>query len=124
MTIRRIDIISIPVSDQARSKAFYVDKLAFTVKRDNPMGPGQRWVELATADGETSITLVHWFDKMPPGCVQGTVLGTDDIAKTHAELSARGVAIGPIEEQPWGTFATFGDPDGNGWVLQQAAPEA
>ena len=124
MTIKRIDIVSIPVGDQVRSKAFYVDKLGFTVKRDNPMGPGQRWVELATAGGETSITLVHWFDKMPPGCVQGTVLGTDDIATTHAELSTRGVAIGPIEEQPWGTFATFADPDGNGWVLQQAAPEA
>ena len=55
MTIKRIDIISIPVSDQARSKAFYVDKLGFTVRRDNPMGRGQRWVELATAEGETSI---------------------------------------------------------------------
>ena len=94
MSIKRIDIISIPVSDQARSKALYVDKLGLAVKRDNPMGPDQRWVELATAAGETSITLVHWFDKMPPGCVQGTVLGTDDIAKTHAELTARGVEIG------------------------------
>jgi len=124
MSIKRIDIISIPVSDQARSKALYVDKLGLAVKRDNPMGPDQRWVELATAAGETSITLVHWFDKMPPGCVQGTVLGTDDIAKTHAELTARGVEIGLIEAQPWGTFATFSDPDGNGWVLQQAASEA
>lgn len=123
MSIKRIDIISIPVSDQARSKAFYVDKLGFAVKRDNLMGPDQRWVELSTAAGETSITLVHWFDKMPPGCAQGMVLGTDDIAKTHAELTARGLDIGPIDAQPWGTFATFSDPDGNGWVLQQASPE-
>ncbi len=124
MSIKRIDIVSIPVSDQARSKAFYVDQLGFTVKRDNPMGPDQRWVELVTAEGETSITLVHWFDKMPAGSVQGIVIGTDDIAKTHAELSARGLDIGPIDAQPWGTFATFSDPDGNGWVLHQAAPEA
>ena len=123
MSIKRIDIISIPVSDQARSKDFYVDKLGFAVKRDNPMGPDQRWVELVTAEGETSISLVHWFDKMPPGCAQGIVIGTDDIAKTQAELAARGVEIGPVEAQPWGTFATFSDPDGNGWVLQQAAPE-
>ena len=124
MAIKRIDIISIPVSDQGRSKDFYVDKLGFTVKRDSPMGPDRRWVQLATPEGETSITLVHWFDKMPPGCVQGVVLDTDDIAKTHAELSGRGLEIGPIDSQPWGTFATFRDPDGNGWVLQQAAPEA
>ena len=57
MTIRRIDVVSIPVSDQARSKAFYVDKLAFSVKL-------------------------------------------------------------------WRPFATFDVPDGNGWVLQPAAPEA
>lgn len=124
MTIKRIDLVSIPVNDQARAKAFHVDKLGFTVKRDNPMGTGRRWVELATAEGETPIALVHWFDKMPPGRVQGSVLGSDDIATAHAELSARGVAIGPIEEQPWGTFATFSRPDGNGWVPQQAAPEA
>ena len=124
MPIKRIDIISIPVSDQARSKAFYVDKLGFAVKRDNPMGPDQRWVELATAEGETSISLVHWFDKMPAGSVQRVVLGTEDIVSTHAELIARGLEITPVDAQPWGTFATFRDPDGNGWVLQQATPEA
>jgi len=49
------------------------------------------------------------------------VLTTDDIAKTHAELKKRGLVISEIEHQPYGSEATFNDPDGNGWILQQTA---
>ena len=51
------------------------------------------------------------------------VLGTDDIAGVYERLASRGVEFtGSIEEAPWGRFATFADPDGNGWVLQQTVP--
>ena len=85
------------------------------------MGEGQRWVQLAPAAGETSITLVTWFPNMQPGGVTGLVLETDDVEADHAELRSRGVNITPLENAPWGRFATFTDPDGNGWVLQQSA---
>jgi uncharacterized glyoxalase superfamily protein PhnB len=52
------------------------------------------------------------------------VIDTDDIDTTYAELTAKGLAISAIEAAPWARFATFSDPDGNGWVLQQAAPDA
>lgn len=122
MNINRIDIVSIPVTDQDASKRFYSEVLGFSVIRDNPMGPDRRWVQLGPAGAETSITLVTWFDKMPAGCVKGLVVDTDDIDAMHAELSARGLSISDIDRAPWGTFATFSDPDGNGWVLQQSAP--
>ena len=102
----RIDIVSIPVSDQAAAKHFYVDLLGFEVIRENPMGPDQQWVELAPQGAETSITLVTWFDSMPPGSII---------------LTTKGVEIGSIESAPWGNFATFSDPDNNGLVLQQSA---
>ncbi|MFK7803272.1 MAG: VOC family protein [Anaerolineae bacterium] len=124
MKIKRIAIISIPVKDQELSKSFYRDILGFTVVRDNPMGPNQQWVELAPPGAETSITLVTWFDDMPPGVVKGTVIETDDIESTHAELKARGLELSDLQAAPWGQYATFSDPDGNGWVLQQAAPNA
>lgn len=124
MRINRIDIVSIPVRDQQAAKSFYKDILGFAVVRDNPMGPDRRWVELAPRGAETSITLVTWFEDMPPGAVQGMVLDTDDIEVTHTELKARGLEISSVEEAPWGKYATFADPDGNGWVLQQAAPGA
>jgi catechol 2,3-dioxygenase-like lactoylglutathione lyase family enzyme len=124
MHIRRIDIVSLPVADQQAAKQWYTERLGFTVVRDNPMGPEQRWVQLGIPGAETSITLVTWFRNMPAGSAQGLVLVTDDVAADHAALRARGVAIGELEDAPWGRYATFSDPDGNGWVLQQAAPAA
>jgi predicted enzyme related to lactoylglutathione lyase len=60
---------------------------------------------------------------MPPGSISGIVLGTQNLAATATELRARGLTtLSEIESQPWGAFATFTDPDGNGFVLQQAAP--
>jgi catechol 2,3-dioxygenase-like lactoylglutathione lyase family enzyme len=121
MKIKRIAVVSIPVGDQQAAKAFYRDILGFVVVRDDPMGPDQRWVQLAPEGAETSITLVTWFSNMQPGGVSGLVLDTDDVAAAYATLQERGLTLSPIESAPWGQFATFNDPDGNGWVLQQAA---
>lgn len=122
MRINRIDIVSIPVTDQQTAKSFYEKILGFEVVRDNPMGADRRWIELVPKGAETSITLVTWFENMPPGCIQGLVIDTDDIALTHAELKERGLEISSVEDAPWGKYATFSDPDGNGWVLQEAKP--
>jgi predicted enzyme related to lactoylglutathione lyase len=60
---------------------------------------------------------------MAPGFVKGLVLETDDIDGDVAAVTAAGVTIeGGIQEQPWGRFVTFNDPDGNGIVLQATAP--
>lgn len=122
MGVRHIQVISVPVSDQERAKAFYVETLGFALRGDAPFGEGRRWIEVVPHDATTSISLVTWFDRMPPGTLQGIVLGCDDIDATYAELAGRGVEFdGPVEEEFWGRFATFNDPDGNGWVLAQSA---
>ena len=82
-----------------------------------------RWVQLAPPAGGTSITLVTWFEQMPAGSVTGLVLGCADIQATCDELAGRGLSLAPIEKQFWGTFSTFQDPDGNGWVLSETPPE-
>ena len=125
MAITHLQLISLPVADQDRSRDFYVDVLGFDLVRDNPMGPDQRWVQVAPKGAWTSITLVTWFPTMPPGSVKGTVLETDDLDGDVAALVAGGVTIeGGIQEQPWGRFVTFDDPDGNGIVLQETAVAA
>jgi len=124
MKIRRLAIVSIPVRDQERSKAFYRDVLGFQLLVDRPFQGDVRWIQLAPPGAETAITLVTWFEEMPPGCVQGLVLETDDIEGAHRVLSERGLQLDPIDSAPWGRFTTFGDPDGNGWVLQQSAARA
>ena len=125
MSVKYLQIVSVPVTNQERSKAFYVETLGFELRREAPMGPDQRWIEVAPKGAQTSVTLVTWFETMPPGCVKGLVLATDNIQSAYDELSARGVTFaGPIQQEFWGTFAEFDDPDGNGWVLIEDPGEA
>ena len=123
MAITRIQLFSLPVADQDRAKAFYVDKLGFELVSDTAMGPDQRWVQVRPAGAETSITLVTWFAAMPPGSVKGTVVETDDLDADVAAIRSRGVDIASeIQVAPWGRFVTFDDPDGNGLILQASTP--
>jgi catechol 2,3-dioxygenase-like lactoylglutathione lyase family enzyme len=120
-----VDIVSVPVTDQDRAKAFYAQVLGFAVREDAELGETGRWVELCPPAGGASITLVTWYDTMPPGSVRGLVLGTLDAHEAFAELRSRGVSFAEdaVQDAPWGQFATFSDPDGNGWVLVGPALE-
>ncbi len=122
----KIGLISIPVKDQQTAKVFYTEVLGFKVVIDMPFGPNPdtRWLMLEYPGVETRIVLVTWFPQMPAGSVQGIVIHTTDIAKAHAELKQRGLKISEINKQSYGQEATFSDPDGNGWVLQQPASVA
>ncbi len=122
MAITHLQLISLPVSDQDRARDFYLHTLGFELVSDTAMGPDMRWVQVRPPGSQTSITLVTWFPSMPAGSVKGTVLETDDLDTDVTALRARGVSIDAIQEAPWGRFATFDDPDGNGIVLQATAP--
>jgi catechol 2,3-dioxygenase-like lactoylglutathione lyase family enzyme len=117
--ITHLKFAGIPTRDQDRALAFYTGKLGFKVVTDQPMGPGQRWIELRIANSETRVVLFT-----PEGHVDriGTqfngAFACDNVEKTYEELLARGVEfLGPPEKQPWGTFAIFKDPDGNQFVM-------
>jgi catechol 2,3-dioxygenase-like lactoylglutathione lyase family enzyme len=114
-----VDIVSVPVTDQTRAKAFYSDVLGFGVREEAELGEGRRWVELVPPAGGASISLVTWYEAMPAGSVHGLVLGTDDAHAAFAELQSRGVIFGEagVQAASWGQYATFADPDGNCWVL-------
>ncbi len=121
-----VDIVSVPVADQDRSQAFYTGVLGFALREAEALGDGRRWVELVPPAGGASITLVTWFgDSMPPGCLRGLVLGTDDAHAAFAELRSRGVEFleDEVQDAPWGQWASFEDPDGNGWILVGPALE-
>ena len=123
MNITHLALVSVPVTDQERARSFYTEKLGFTVVRELSMGE-QHWVELAPSGSAATLTLVTWFPQMPPGSLQGLVFDTDNIAQASEELKAHGVDILPIESDPFGQYARFTDPDGNGLVLRQIAPVA
>lgn len=117
MSICRVDTVSIPVTDQNQALQFYRDVLGFELIRDHAENQQTRWVQLVPKGAETTISLVKPFAGMEAGGVQGLVVQTHDIQSTYQELSSRGVALSEIITMMEGRFATFSDPDGNGWVL-------
>jgi catechol 2,3-dioxygenase-like lactoylglutathione lyase family enzyme len=119
MTISKVQVVSVPVSDPDRAKDFYVNVLGMELLQDMPMDATMRWIQVAPNGSEASLTLVTWFESMPAGSLKGLVLETSDMEGTIAEFASRGFIIeGDIDEQPWGRFVTFDDPDGNGIVLR------
>ena len=117
--MKAIEIISIPVTDQARAKAFYL-QLGFELLAEAPFEGGNQWIQLGFPGSSVSITLVTWFDNMPAGCINGLVIKTDDIAQDIEELAAKGISVGKVDQTPWGRFAAVIDPDGNRLSLHQA----
>jgi predicted enzyme related to lactoylglutathione lyase len=119
-----IAVVSIPVSEPSAALTFYTETMNFDLMVDAPMGPGMRWIQLQPRTGGASIALVTWFDRMPPGGLQGLLVHVPDIDAEHARLAGLGVTVSPIDEQPWGRFTMMNDPDGNGWIVATlTAPE-
>ncbi len=119
-----VAVVSIPVKDQVAGRTFYTEVIGLEVLRDEAMGPDMRWIQLQPKDGGATIALVTWFQGMPPGGMQGLMLGVEDVDAEYARLSALGIAVSPVDEQPWGRFTMLSDPDGNGLILAElTAPE-
>jgi predicted enzyme related to lactoylglutathione lyase len=115
--MKSIEVISIPVTDQEKSKEFYL-KLGFQVIVEAPMGES-KWIQMGFSGQDASITLVNWFPNMPAGCINGFVIKTESIEKEIEDLNAKGIETGKIDETPWGKFVTVKDPDGNSLSLHQ-----
>jgi catechol 2,3-dioxygenase-like lactoylglutathione lyase family enzyme len=122
--ITRVQILSVPVSDQDRSLEFYVGVLGFELLRDDPMGPEMRWVQIAPKGAQTTIVLVTWFDTMAPGSLKGLLLETDSLEEDIERLRGASVEVGAIQQEAWGRYVMFDDPDGNGVILRGAGSEA
>jgi catechol 2,3-dioxygenase-like lactoylglutathione lyase family enzyme len=118
--VQDVAVVSVPVSDPERAKAFYVETLGFDLVRDDDSVPGIRWIQVSPRGGETSLTLVTWFDSMPAGSLRGLVLKSNDLRADYQALSAKGVVFdSPPQARPWGGEETvLFDPDGNALVLQ------
>ncbi len=130
--ITHASTITVYVRDQDRALEFYVGKLGFEKRRDDPMGPGgPRWIEVAPRGAQTALVLYAPTEAMPGadsyeralssiGTFAPFVLNVDDMEKTHRELSARGVEFDdPPRKEPYGWWAAIRDADGNVIGLHQ-----
>ncbi|HEX7005459.1 MAG TPA: VOC family protein [Trueperaceae bacterium] len=120
-----VGTISVFVKDQDRAKAFYTEKLGFELKVEAPLGPGSsaRWIAVAPPAGQTELILYlmdenwqHYAQTM--GKTQSITLAVTDMKSTHEELLERGVKfLHDPDPQPWGTYATIEDSEGNRLML-------
>jgi catechol 2,3-dioxygenase-like lactoylglutathione lyase family enzyme len=119
----KLELVAVPVSDVDRAKAFYVERAGFHADHDHQVADDLRFVQLTPPGSACSIALGTGIVDTPPGSVQGLQLVVADIHAARAELTARGLELGEVQEFPWGSFLFFRDPDGNGWAIQ-ALPAA
>ena len=111
--------MAILVTDVDRAKAFYVDKIGFHADHDMRVNDQLRFVQLTPPGSACSVVMGVGITDMPPGSQRGVQMVVADVAAAREQLVSRGVAASEIDVQPWGSFVTFSDPDGNTWALQQ-----
>jgi predicted enzyme related to lactoylglutathione lyase len=118
----KLELVSIPVTDVDRAKAFYTEQAGFNADHDHRVSDELRFVQLTPPGSACSIALGTGVTDVQPGSVRGMQLVVDDIEAAHAELSGRGMDVSDVQDFPWGRFVFFSDPDGNGWAVQQLPP--
>ena len=133
-----LEVITIPVADVDRAKAFYAEEAGFNVDHDSEFSDELRVVQLTPRGSGCSIVIGKGLLDSPPGSVKGLQLVVPDIRAARAELVERGVdvsevqAVGPDGTRPARDedvldnvgFIWFSDPDGNRWAVQQISSRA
>ena len=138
----KLEVVVVPVSDVDRAKQFYKG-LGWREDADFVADEDFRIVQLTPPGSAGSIQFGVGLTPAPPGSLRGAYLVVDDIGLARAELEERGAQVseifhetrlggrfqpvgaaerepGPaVERQTYGSFVSFDDPDGNGWIVQE-----
>ena len=114
----KIELVAVPVSDVDRAKAFY-EKVGFVVDHDHTVSDEVRFVQLTPPGSACSIAIGDGLTHMAPGALDNMQCVVSDADAARADLVERGIECSEVDDQPWGRFVYFSDPDGNGWSLQQ-----
>lgn len=135
----KLEVAVLGVADVDRAKSFYVN-LGWRLDADFATGDGWRVVQVTPHNSQASVIFGKGIASPVPGSAAGLILAVDDVDAARADLVARGVAVSEVFHYPGGvfragegarvsgrdpqgrsyfSFASFEDPDGNGWLLQE-----
>lgn len=135
-TLMKREVVVIPVADVDRALRFY-QGLGWRLDADYEAGPKFRIVQLTPPGSACSIRLGRGLTPAAPGTAQGTHLVVSDIDQAHADLISRGAGVSEVyhnvydtgdhervdapapDRRSYASFASFTDPDGNGWLLRE-----
>lgn len=114
----KLELVAVPVTDVDRAKDFYL-RVGFALDHDHTVSEETRFVQMTPPGSACSIAFGRGLTEMEPGSLDNLQMVVADADAIRAELSARGVEVSEVDDQPWGRFVYLSDPDGNGWSLQQ-----
>jgi catechol 2,3-dioxygenase-like lactoylglutathione lyase family enzyme len=136
----KLEVVVVPVSDVDKAKAFY-QGLGWRLDADFAKSEDFRVVQLTPPGSPASIIFGTGLTSAAPGSADGLQLVVDDIDTARAELASRGAVVSEVfhdaggvfhhggtqgraagpapDHQSYGSFASFSDPDGNGWFVQE-----
>ena len=123
-----LEVVTVPVSDVDRALRFY-ERLGWRLDIDIDLGDF-RQVQMTPPRSRTSIHFGKGITTMEPGSLEKLYLAVEDIDAAREDLVSRGVDVSEVEEPPkppgfdfpgrsYFAYASFSDPDGNGWLLQE-----
>jgi catechol 2,3-dioxygenase-like lactoylglutathione lyase family enzyme len=115
----KIEVIHVPVTDVDVAKSFYVDKIGLHEDIDVRVSESLRFVQLTPPGSACSVVIGEGLTDMAPGSQRGIMAVIDNADDARAQLLGTGVDVSEVDEQEWGRFIYFADPDGNAWTLQQ-----
>lgn len=134
----KLEVIMVPVTDVDRSLAFYTEGCGFHLDVDYHPNAAFRVVQLSPPGSACSVQIGLGLTDAQPGTSRNACLVVEDIETARNELLARGVDVGPLRHKTsvddwqgdttegvdpgrsdYASFATFADPDGNTWALQE-----
>jgi lactoylglutathione lyase len=122
--INKIGKITVYVQDQEQAKDFWLNKMGFVLKLEQPMGPNASWIEVGPSEDEFTTLVLYSKSAMeqhnPSAVAHPSILfSTTDIESAYEKMKQNGVAVEDMLRMPFGTMFTFKDQDGNAYLLRE-----
>ncbi len=115
----KIELVPLTVTDVDRAVEFYGSTVGWNVDFDQTVHEGLRFVQVTPPGSACSVCFGLGLQMLADDARQMVQVVVADADEAHAYLRGRGVECSDVDDQPWGRFVYFSDPDGNRWSLQQ-----
>lgn len=122
--INKIGKVTVYVQDQEQAKNFWLNKIGFILKIEQPMGPNASWIEVGPSKDECTTLILYSKSAMQqqsPSAVAhpSIIFSTTDIESAYEKMKQSGVEVGDILRMPYGSMFSFKDQDGNEYLLRE-----
>lgn len=122
--INKIGKITVYVQDQEQAKDFWINKVGFVLKVEQPMGPDAFWIEVGPSEDEFTTLVLYSksaMEKQKPSAVAhpSILFSTTDIEAAYEKMKQNGVEVAEMLRLPFGSMFSFKDQDGNEYLLRE-----